>query len=355
MASILDKIKRTVVNVMPFRAWQYMIQDADYKTVDDLDIIMNTAADDAISGQLVVLDQKGDTKKGAKIPLRLTKPNLVDRDYRPLFRNIFYGLHKNGVAHIWVTKSSYFFLEENNCEITYKNKSRLTLDGSNDKYKSFYYNSGGKRVNLLSEDGQIVEILDIGESQTNYQPITRISQIGGYMKMSAEALKASSGMFMRVALQFLFKKGVNGIPAKTISSMTDNDVNKEDEKWQNDKSITSGTVKVLPYEMGSIETNPDNRRLDAKTYLNLARERFCQQFKVPVEKFASETKYDDLKVVLTTYWGMTLPSVMDKIMKPLNEALGLKERVAMDYTYIIEKLIPNETEANENTSTEGAE
>ena len=90
------KKRHLFFNLNRFGSLPFATSDVDWKTTDDLDIVLNKLSKAFVSGSLVVLDDSGKIKENTDIPIQVSKPNLLIPDYISLFFRYMYLL-KNTV------------------------------------------------------------------------------------------------------------------------------------------------------------------------------------------------------------------------------------------------------------------
>ena len=338
------------------QSFSFATSDNDWRTTDDLDIVLNKLAKAFTSGSLVVLDEKGKVKEGVEVPIQISKPNLLIPDYVPLFFRYLYLLKKYGVIWLYFKKSSYMLLENNNCEIEYKNSGLLNALNFQDLIKKFKYTTNGKLYDLLEGDGELVPIFDIGFSHNDYLPISRSSQIKEILKVSNQAIEALQGAFRRISMMLLVPENDNtGAQMVRVSSLTDKEVIKENNKFNKNFSIKQNAISVLNKSYKVLDTNPDNRKLDAPNSLNFAAERICNQYDYPYKLFRGETKFDDAEFIFSTLYLQTLQPEADKLLKVICKKMEVKDKVRMDYSKILEQVVESFNKNNntsDNTSTD---
>jgi hypothetical protein len=323
-----------------FGSLPFATSDVDWKTTDDLDIVLNKLSKAFVSGSLVVLDEAGKVKENTDIPIQVSKPNLLIPDYIPLFFRYLYLLKKYGIVWIYFRKSSYMLLENANCEIDFNTKGLLNVTNFQELIKKFKYSENGKTYDLLQGEGELVPIFDIGFSHNDYMAISRSSQIKETLKVSNQGIQALQGAFRRISMMLLAPENdSNGVNMVRVSNMNDKEVVKDNDKFNKMFSIKENAISVLNKSYKVLDTNPDNRKLDAPNSLNFAAERICNQYDYPYKLFRGETKFDDAEFIFSTLYMQTLQPEADKLLKVICENMRVKERVRMDYTRILEQTV----------------
>lgn len=357
--SIKDLLRGSTYQLMldRFTSLPFSASDIDWETTPDLDIVLNKLCKGFISGSLVVIDDNGEVSEDKEVPVKVTSPNLLIPDYLTLFYRYLYLLKKYGVSWLYFKKSSYYLLENSNCDIDYNRKGILNATSYSELIRRFKYTTNGETYDLLNSDGEVVPIFDIGYSHDNYAAISRSIQIKEILKLSNGGVEALQGAFNRVSMMMLTPQGdSNGVNMVRVANMTDKKALKDNEKFNNNYSIKKNAISVLNKSYKVLDTNPDNRKLDAPNSLNFAAERICNQYDYPYKLFRGETKFDDAEFMFSTLYLQTLQPEADKLLKVICENLKLKEKVRMDYTKILEQTVStfNSTDnKDDNTSTEG--
>jgi hypothetical protein len=355
--NILDRFRKSTYQLIfdKFSSFPFSTSDIDWETTPDLDIVLNELCKSFISGSLVVLDEKGNVKENQEVPTKVTRPNLLIPDYLMLFYRYLYLLKKYGVAWLYFKDSSYFLLENNDCDIDYKREGIFNATSFSSLLKRFKYTTNGKTYDLLNS-GEIVPIFDIGYSHNDYSAISRSQQIKEILKLSNGGVEALQGAFRRISMMLLSPEGEsNGINMVRVSNITDKEALKDNEKFNNNYSIKKNAVSVLNKSYKVLDTNPDNRKLDAPNSLNFAAERICNQYDYPYKLFRGETKFDDAEFTFSTLYLQTLQPEADKLLKVICDGLKLKEKVRMDYTKVLDQTVStfkSSENKSDNTSTE---
>lgn len=339
-----------------FSSLPFSASDIDWETTPDLDIILNKLCKGFISGSLVVLDESGEVSESKEVPAKVTNPNLLIPDYLTLFYRYLYLLKKYGLSWLYFKKSSYYLLENTNCDIDYNTKGLLNVSSYSELIRRFKYTTNGRTYDLLNGDGEVVPIFDIGYSHDSYDAISRSLQIKEILKLSNGGVEALQGAFKRISMMLLTPEGnSNGMNMVRVANMTDKEAVKANEKFNNNYSIKKNAISVLNKSYKVLDTNPDNRKLDAPNSLNFAAERICNQYDYPYKLFRGETKFDDAEFMFSTLYLQTLQPEADKLLKVICKHLKLKEKVRMDYTKVLEQTVSTFNSAenkNDNTSTE---
>lgn len=339
-----------------FSSLPFSASDIDWETTPDLDIVLNKLCKGFISGTLVVIDENGEAIENREVPVVVTKPNLLIPDYLTLFYRYLYLLKKYGVSWLYFKNSSYQLLENTNCDIDYKNDGLLNATSFSDLIRRFKYTTNGRTYDLLNSDGEIIPIFDIGYSHDNYSAISRSEQIEEILKLSNVGVEALQGAFNRISMMLLTPEGdSNGMNMVRVANITDKKALKDNEKFNSNYSIKKNAISVLNKSYKVLDTNPDNRKLDAPNSLNFAAERICNQYDYPYKLFRGETKYDDAEFTFSTLYLQTLQPEADKLLKVICENLNIKEKVRMDYTKVLEQTVStfnSDANKNDNTSTE---
>lgn len=339
-----------------FKSLSFATSDTDWETTPDLDIILNKLCKSFVSGGLVVLGEDGEVLENKEVPPIILKPNLLITDYITLFYRYLYLVKKYGVSWFYFKKSTYHLLENENCDVDYNRDGVLNATSYSDLIKRFKYTSNGKTYDLLNGEGEVVPIFDIGYSHDNYSPISRSLQIEEVLKLSNSGIEALQGAFNRISMMLLTPKSdSNGINMVKVANMTDKQAIKDNEKLNKNYSIRKNAISVLNKSYDVLDTNPDNRKLDAPNSLNFAAERICNQYDYPYKLFRGETKFDDAEFMFSTLYLQTLQPEADKLLKVICENLNIKEKVRMDYTKILEQTVStfNKSDnSSNNTSTE---
>lgn len=338
-------------NSLPFAAY-----DPDWKTTPDLDIVLNKLCKGFISGRLVVIDDDGNVADDKKVPSVILSPNLLIPDYLTLFYRFLYLLKKYGVSWLYFKKSSYYLLENSNCDIDYNKHGIFNATSFLDLIRRFKYTTNGKTYDLLSGDGEIVPIFDIGYSHDDYSAISRSLQIKEILKLSNGGIEALQGAFNRISMMLLSPDNdSNGMNMVRVAKMTDKEALRDNEKFNNNYSVKKNAISVLNKSYKSLDTNPDNKKLDAPNSLNFAAERICNQYDYPYKLFRGETKFDDAEFMFSTLYLQALQPEADKLLKTITENLNIKEKVRMDYSKVLEQTVSafnRNKNKEDNTSTE---
>lgn len=338
-----------------FGSFSFATSDIDWQTTPDMDIVLNKLCKSFVSGSLVVLDESGEINESATIPIKVTRPNLLVPDYISLFYRYLYLVKKHGVSWLYFKSSSYMLLENDNCEIEYNNEGLLNVTSFQELIKRFRYTENGKTHDLLSGDGELVPIFDVGFSHNDYLAISRSRQIKEILKLSTQGIEALQGAFRRISMMLLTPKNdSNGVNMVRVANMTEKEVQKANDKFNKNFSIKENAVSVLNKSYDVLDTNPDNRKLDAPNSLNFAAERICNQFDYPYKLFRGETKYDDAEFTFSMLYLQTLQPEADKLLKVICENMKIKETVRMDYTSILEQTVSSFNKgdnSSDNTST----
>lgn len=321
--------------------------DPDWQSTDDLELVLNKLANDFSSCQLFV----GTEENTQPVPPVVVNPNLLS-DWRSLFYRYFYLNKKYGVTYLWVTGAAVHVLENDNCNIDYNFINVLNLTSYNDIFRDFRYTSGGKTVNLLTEDGIIIPVFDIGFSHNNYHPIVRAKQIEKTLRLSAQIKDALIGSFKRIALMLLSPKDSSGIPQVRISDLTDKNIKQQNEKFNDDFKLKDNAIAILNKSYDVVNTNPDNRKLNGIDTANHVLERICTRYGLNYKLIRGETKYDDLAIIAPEYYVVTLQKELNKFLSIYKKALKIKEDVQGSYTNILETILNNEYTNNKTIEQE---
>jgi hypothetical protein len=356
--NIRDIFKRSTYQVIfdQFGSWPFSTSDIDWKTTPDLDIVLNKLCKSFVSGQLVILNAKGEIEEGKEVPAIISNPNLLVK-YESLFYRFLYLLKKHGVSWLYFQKSSYFILENDNCDIDfYSNKSIFNVTDFSELIRRFKYNENGTTRDLLNSDGVIIPIFDIGFSHNDYLAISRSRQIREILKLSNGAIEALQGAFNRISMMLLTPKSdSNGINLVRAANLNDKDVEKQNDKFNQMFSIKKNAISVLNKSYDVLDTNPDNRKLDAPASLNWAAERICNQYDYPYKLFRGETKFDDAEFTFSTLYMQTIQPEADKLLKVICKYMKVKEIVRMDYSKVLEQTVSTFHKSNnssDNTSSD---
>ncbi|HAT75495.1 MAG TPA: hypothetical protein DCS19_01295 [Flavobacterium sp.] len=356
--NIKDIFRKSTYQVIfdKFGSWPFSTSDIDWKTTPDLDIVLNKLSKSFISGQLVVLNSSGEIDESKQIPPIISNPNLLG-DYKSMFYRFLYLEKQYGIAWFYFQKSSYFLLENDNCDIDFhRNKSIFNVTEFSELIRRFKYNENGTTRDLLNSDGVLVPIFDIGFSHDDYLSICRGKQIKEILKLSNGAIEALQGAFNRISMMLLTPKSdSNGINLVRVANMTDKDVEKNNYKFNSMFSIKKNAISVLNKSYDVLDTNPDNRKLDAPASLNWAAERICNQYDYPYKLFRGETKFDDAEFTFSTLYIQTLQPEADKLMKVICKYMKVKETVRMDYSKVLEQTVSTFQKSNnsyDNTSSD---
>lgn len=353
--NVLDKLKGYTYSLLSngFGSFNFATADLDWKTTADLDIVLNKLSKAFVSGSLVVVGEDDKPKENTPIPISVTTPSLLMPDYIQLFSRYLYLLKKNGIAWFYFQKNSYMLLENGNCEISFNKKGLLNVFSFNELLKSFKYTENGKTHDLLQGEGELVPIFDIGFSHNDYLAISRSSQIKEVLKLSNQAIEALQGAFKRISMMLLAPgNDSNGVNMVRVSNLTDKEVVKENNKFNKNFSIKQNAISVLNKSYKVLDTNPDNRKLDAPNSLNFAAERICNQYDYPYKLFRGETKYDDAEFTFSTLYMQTLQPEADKLLKVICEKMNVKEKVRMDYSKVLAMTV--ESFSKNTTSTDNS-
>ena len=357
--NIRDVFRKSTYQIIfdKFNSLPFSPSDLDWETTPDLDIVLNKLCKGFISGSLSVIDENGDVSENREVPAKILNPNLLIPDYLTLFYRYLYLLKKYGISWLYFKKSTYYLLENSNCDIDYNNKGLLNAASFSELIRRFKYTTNGKTYDLLNGDGEVVPIFDIGYSHDRYDAISRSLQIKEILKLSNGGVEALQGAFNRISMMLLTPNGdSNGINMVRVANISDKQAIKDNNKFNANYSIKKNAVSVLNKSYKVLDTNPDNRKLDAPNSLNFAAERICNQYDYPYKLFRGETKFDDAEFVFKTLYMQTLQPEADKLLKVICENLKIKEKVRMDYTKVLEQTVSTFNSAenkDDNTSTEG--
>lgn len=328
------------------KGWTKLLPDYDYKTTDDLDLVLSKKAKAFISGNVVVADANGEPT-GKELPKRLTRTNPAKIDYRSMFERYSYLMDRYGVARFYVRPTSYYLLEEQDSNYTFKSQNILSATDDN-PYRTFTYSSENTTVDLLADGGEIVTIYETGFDHSNHQAISKTLQIEGTIKLSATILKAQIGAFVRSSMLFLFKKGNGQQMPLRASDLTAKGHKDNREAFNDTFDIQGGSISMVDYELGAVDANPDNKRLDSVNIKNHALERICGMMEYPYKMLIGDTKFDDLRLTIKYYYLETMVSRADRLLSNLLPALGITDNIVMDYSNILDLY---ETDKADTTST----
>jgi len=148
------------------------------------------------------------------------------------------------------------------------------------------------------------------------------------------------------------KNDSNGVHMVRVSKMNDKEVDKQNNKFNKMFSIKKNAISVLNKSYDVLDTNPDNRKLDAPNSLNFAAERICNQYDYPYKLFRGETKFDDSEFIFSTLYLGTLQPEADKLMKVICDKMKISEKIRIDYTKILEQTVStfSKTDNTDNTT-----
>lgn len=306
--------------------------DIDWKTVDDVAIIINKLAKTFSSGEMAIVNEQGEKVSDTVYPVIL-KPNSLT-DWRTMAYRYYWLKSIYGVGYLYFKDQSFWLLENSGFNPIYKPKSIFNGISYMDFLMSATYTSNSTQVDLLADGGMIVPIYDIGFDHGTLKPISKLEQILDTAELSGKTIKAMQYSMDRTSLAMLSPE--KDMP-HTLSDKTDDKLRAERKSWFNDFSLKNGALTILNRKFSVLDTNPDNKKLLGVEFANHSLGRFCMQYGINQKLVVGDSKYDDLNTHKIELYTETIIPDASKYMSTINEYTNKKSN-AIYYGGRLEKL-----------------